>query len=58
MRHSCVLAVLWRSQIILIVSLQVPCEAFLTAARSMKRQITPEVLAKFAAWGSKYEGQK
>ena len=30
--------------------IQVPYEAFVTAAKSIKRQITPEILADFEIW--------
>jgi len=35
----------------------VPFEAFVIAANSMKRQITPEVLARFRNWREKNEGK-
>lgn len=35
----------------------VPYDSFVAAAKSIKRQITPEVLAKFAAWKSMHEKQ-
>jgi hypothetical protein len=36
---------------------QVPSEAFVIAANSMKRQITPEVLARFRNWRERNEGK-
>jgi hypothetical protein len=38
--------------------MQVPQDAFVSAAKAMKRQITPTVLQNFQAWTENSQGRK